>query len=76
MTELGCEHCCVVEPNMEDKWQLALGGGQHYAVRADSRHPGLEGGSSTGWKGPLAPEEVSRRHCGALGIPGTLISAN
>lgn len=54
----------MVELNTEDKGQLALGGGQHYAVRADCRHPGPEGGSSTGWKAPLSPEEVSRRHCG------------
>lgn len=35
-------------------------------MRADSRYPGLVGGgSSPGWEGPLSPEEVSGRHCGA-----------
>lgn len=31
-------------------------------LRADSRHPGREGGSLPGWKGPRSLEEVSGRH--------------
>lgn len=33
-------------------------------MRAEPRQPGQEGGSSSGWKGPLPSEEVSERYCG------------